>query len=133
MAFDLRIAHVSDLHLTPRDPARLEQADHLAESLRQTRPHVVVVTGDLTDDGWDRQSDLIFARDWLNCLGLPWRAVPGNHDVGNFANQPEGPINQERLASWQEVFAPAPGRVGVRGLGFDGSSKSSLPGAGAKT
>lgn len=107
MSPSFRIAHVSDLHLSPRAPERLKQANQIAKSLKKTRPNVIVVTGDLTDDGWDNQQDLLFARDWLNSLNTPWRAVPGNHDVGNFAQQPEGPITPERVAQWAQVFQPA--------------------------
>jgi|GEM_PF-1453225 len=106
MSLSFRIAHVSDLHLSPREPSRLKQAEKIAKSLTNTHPDFIVVTGDLTDDGWENQSDLAFAKDWLNKLNIPWRAVPGNHDVGNFANQPDGAITAERVERWVEVFQP---------------------------
>lgn len=36
-------------------------------------------------------------------LGIRWRAVPGNHDVGD-ARHARQPVNAERLSAWQRHF-----------------------------
>jgi 3',5'-cyclic AMP phosphodiesterase CpdA len=41
----------------------------------------------------------------MNALGIPWRAVPGNHDVGD-ARHARQPVNAERLAIWRHYFGP---------------------------
>jgi 3',5'-cyclic AMP phosphodiesterase CpdA len=38
-------------------------------------------------------------------LGIRWRAVPGNHDVGD-PRHARQPVNAERLSAWQRHFGP---------------------------
>ncbi|MFI4861737.1 MAG: metallophosphoesterase family protein [Phycisphaerales bacterium JB063] len=99
------VAQVSDLHLSPRVPARQVQAELVIAGINQAKPDLTVVTGDLTDDGWDRPEDLVWAKDWMDeRLDSEWFAVPGNHDVGNFAGAEHGAITAERLRAWQDTF-----------------------------
>jgi 3',5'-cyclic AMP phosphodiesterase CpdA len=72
-------AHVSDLHFGRHDP---RVADALREDLSAQRPAVVVVSGDLTQRA--REAQFVAARAWLDSLGRPWLAVPGNHDIPVF-------------------------------------------------
>lgn len=74
-----RVAHVSDLHFGRTDPAAVEG---LAADLRQQRVHLVVVSGDLTQRARPWQFEE--ARRFLDGLGMPWTAVPGNHDIPLF-------------------------------------------------
>jgi 3',5'-cyclic AMP phosphodiesterase CpdA len=71
-----RIAHLSDLHFGTEVPAVLEQ---LGRSVRAFDPHLVVVTGDLTQRARDRQFQN--ARRFLDTLPSPQLIVPGNHDI----------------------------------------------------
>ncbi len=71
-----RIAHLSDLHFGRTDPAVLLA---LTATLRETKPHVVVVSGDLTQRA--RNREFAAARDYLASLAVPLIVVPGNHDV----------------------------------------------------
>lgn len=87
-----RIVHVSDLHL---EPAGHEQYPGLAGRLERIRgdiaglrPDLVIATGDLTNRGSHRSADFELARQWLDELGAPYLAVPGNHDLG--ANRSRG-------------------------------------------
>jgi 3',5'-cyclic AMP phosphodiesterase CpdA len=70
------IAHISDLHFGSED---LLIAEALRLELTALRPHLVVVSGDLTQRA--RPWQFRAARAWLDSLALPWLAVPGNHDV----------------------------------------------------
>ena len=71
-----RIVHLSDLHFgTDRQELLLPLADHV----RVLGPDLVVVSGDLTQRA--RRGQFAEARTFLDGLGLPWLAVPGNHDV----------------------------------------------------
>jgi 3',5'-cyclic AMP phosphodiesterase CpdA len=70
------IAHISDLHFGRHDPAAV---DALAASLSEHRPHLVVISGDLTQRA--RRLEFIEARTFLDRIAQPKLVVPGNHDV----------------------------------------------------
>lgn len=70
------LAHLSDLHFGRTDPAVLEP---LARTLHALAPHLVVVSGDLTQRA--RAAQFREARAWLDTLPRPQLVVPGNHDV----------------------------------------------------
>ncbi|MEA2626278.1 MAG: hypothetical protein QOD06_2323 [Candidatus Binatota bacterium] len=70
------IAHLSDLHFGRTDPSLLEP---LIESVRRASPHLVAVSGDLTQRA--RSDEFRQAREFLDRLPSPQIVVPGNHDV----------------------------------------------------
>lgn len=73
------IAHLSDVHFGRHDPAAVAA---VLEDVAETRPDLVVISGDLTQRA--RRSQFREARAFLReieALGLRWLAVPGNHDV----------------------------------------------------
>jgi 3',5'-cyclic AMP phosphodiesterase CpdA len=70
------IAQISDLHFGRHDPAAV---DALAASLSEHRPHLVVISGDLTQRA--RRLEFIEARTFLDRIAQPKLVVPGNHDV----------------------------------------------------
>lgn len=71
-----RIVHLSDLHFGCVDEALLQP---LAERVQALAPHLVVVSGDLTQRARSRQFEQ--ARAFLDRLPAPQIVVPGNHDV----------------------------------------------------
>src|SRR5581483_1328230 len=70
------LVHLSDLHFGRVDARLLEP---LARRVRQAAPHVVVVSGDLTQRA--KSAQFREARRFLDTLPQPLLAVPGNHDV----------------------------------------------------
>ncbi|HET7046443.1 MAG TPA: metallophosphoesterase [Gaiellaceae bacterium] len=72
-----RVLHVSDLHFGTHEDRAVERA--LAALLEQARPELVVASGDLTNRG--RASEHERAARFLQGLGPPVLAVPGNHDI----------------------------------------------------
>jgi len=72
----MRIAHLSDLHFGHHDQ---QVADALASDLRSAGIDLLIVSGDFTQVG--NSSEFAEARRWLDQVGLPLLAVPGNHDV----------------------------------------------------
>ena len=70
------LVHLSDIHFGTVDPVVLTP---LIESVRGIAPHVVVVSGDLTQRA--RTSEFVEARAFLDRLPRPQIVVPGNHDV----------------------------------------------------
>lgn len=71
-----RIAHISDLHFGAEDPL---VAEGLLEDLAHPLPHLVVVSGDLTQRA--RKSQFIAARSYLDQIASPQLIIPGNHDI----------------------------------------------------
>lgn len=70
------LVHLSDLHFDHVDARTLEP---LARVIRSLEPHVVVVSGDLTQRARPRQ--FREARAFLDTLPSPQIVVPGNHDI----------------------------------------------------
>jgi len=73
------LAHLSDLHFGRHDPTI---ASALLESLNVSRPHLVVISGDLTQRA--RRSQFLAARKFLDQIQAPKLIVPGNHDIPLF-------------------------------------------------
>jgi 3',5'-cyclic AMP phosphodiesterase CpdA len=72
-----RILHVSDLHTGTREAPEVVAA--LARLAAETRPDLVVASGDLTNR--NRRGQHERAHQLLGSLGAPVLAVPGNHDL----------------------------------------------------
>jgi 3',5'-cyclic AMP phosphodiesterase CpdA len=70
------LVHLSDLHFGRVDPQLLVP---LAGRVRQAAPHLVVVSGDLTQRA--KSAQFREARRFLDTLPAPLLVVPGNHDV----------------------------------------------------
>jgi len=103
----VRIAQISDTHLSPGKPYFGDNFETVAAALRDSRPDLVINTGDLALDGADHEDDLTTAKAAHEALGLDWHALPGNHDVGD---HPEVAMRQsanaERLARYRRVMGP---------------------------
>jgi 3',5'-cyclic AMP phosphodiesterase CpdA len=70
------IVHLSDIHFGKVDYAIVER---LKEKIEDISPHLVIVSGDLTQRA--RSHQFIEAREFLDSLPKPQIVVPGNHDV----------------------------------------------------
>lgn len=71
-----RILHLSDLHFG-RD--RAELLEPLVTLETELKPDLVAVSGDFTQRA--RRREFMTAARFLERLGAPWIAVPGNHDI----------------------------------------------------
>jgi 3',5'-cyclic AMP phosphodiesterase CpdA len=99
------IAQVSDTHLSDAKPFWVENFRRFGAHLRASKPDLVVNTGDVSVNGADLIEDLEAARRLHDEIGLPWRAIPGNHDIGdNREIAKKQPYDDERRARWQTVF-----------------------------
>lgn len=74
-----RIVHLTDLHF---GQDRADLAGPMARAVRALAPDLVVAGGDLTHRA--RADQFARARAWLDGLGAPVLAVPGNHDMPLF-------------------------------------------------
>jgi 3',5'-cyclic AMP phosphodiesterase CpdA len=99
----MRIVQISDTHLSPGKTHFADNWAPLAAWIALQRPDLVIHTGDVTVDGAGSEEDLAYSAWLLHGLGIHWRAVPGNHDVGD-ARHARQPVNPERLAMWRRHF-----------------------------
>lgn len=85
------VAHVSDLHLNGTAP-RLRRAERVADYLRALSPgpDVVLVTGDVADDGLPAE----YAEAAAVLDGLDPLVVPGNHDDRDALTAVFGPADR---------------------------------------
>jgi len=75
---ELRIMHISDLHF---GAAHFDKREHLLRSVRQLKPHLILVSGDIVDR--PRPDYFRDAKEYLNQLADLSRYLllcPGNHD-----------------------------------------------------
>ena len=99
----MRVIQISDTHLSPVKTHFLDNWPPLARWIAEQRPDLVIHTGDVTVDGAGVEEDLRHAAGLMCELGLPFRAVPGNHDVGDPGHRHQ-PIDAERLRRWRTHF-----------------------------
>jgi 3',5'-cyclic-AMP phosphodiesterase len=77
----VKIAHISDLHFSSSLFVQ-KWADNVAKRIEEERPDLLVVTGDLTTEGYIPEFEL--AKSFLDRLETKDRLiVPGNHDARN--------------------------------------------------
>jgi len=100
-----RVIQISDTHLSPHKSHFTDNWSPVAEWMTAQRPDLVVHTGDLTIDGAGSDTDLKYCAGLLRELGVRFRAVPGNHDVGDAGHRHQ-PVNAERIARWERHFGP---------------------------
>ena len=101
----MRIIQISDTHLSPGKVHFADNWAPLAGWIVEQRPDLVIHTGDVTGDGADVEADLHHAAELMRNLGVRFRAVPGNHDVGDAGNDRQ-PVGEERLRRWRTHFGP---------------------------
>jgi 3',5'-cyclic AMP phosphodiesterase CpdA len=101
----MRVIQISDTHLSGSKPHFADNWPPLAAWIAARQPDLVIHTGDITVDGADNETELADAAQLINGLGMRWRAVPGNHDVGD-AGHARQPVNAERLAAWRRHLGP---------------------------
>jgi 3',5'-cyclic AMP phosphodiesterase CpdA len=100
-----RIIQITDTHLSPTKSHFSDNWPPLAAWITAQRPDLVVHTGDVTVDGADSDEDLKHCAELMRGLGVPFRALPGNHDVGD-SNHKHQPVDPRRLERWRRYFGP---------------------------
>ena len=93
---------ISDLHLDPMDEAACRRFDHVANAVTDAKPDLIVVSGDLTADGF-LYDQFEYARSRLDALGPPLLIIPGNHDVGDKPGE-KNELKPEYLQRWNATF-----------------------------
>ncbi len=78
---DTRIAHISDIHITSSYFVE-EWGERVIDILNESGLDIVIVTGDLTDDGYPHEHDR--AKEYIDRIEIENKIVlPGNHDARN--------------------------------------------------
>lgn len=98
-----KVVQISDTHISETKPHFADNWPLLAAWVRQQSPDLVIHTGDVTVDGAGQERELEHCAGLLDGLGVPWLAVPGNHDVGD-AKNPHQPVNAERIGRWNRHY-----------------------------
>jgi 3',5'-cyclic-AMP phosphodiesterase len=129
----VRLAQISDTHLSPSRPFFHDNFDRIAEHLRAGAPDIIVNTGDLSLDGADHDADLAEAVARHRELGAETYLLPGNHDVGDHPDVARRqPATAERLARYRRIAGEDRWRIDIPGWRLVGLNAltlgSGLPG-----
>lgn len=102
----LTILQVSDTHLSPSHAYFQDNWDAFVDCVAEEKPDFVFVTGDMCFNGPVNPGDLAYARGQMDRLPVPWRAIPGNHDIGD--TPPDAklkhPMNAGSRAAYRKHF-----------------------------
>lgn len=103
-----RMIQVSDAHLSARRAYGVANFEAVVAAANAAAPDLVVASGDLALDDVDDDADRLFARSCLDRLSAPWRALPGNHDVGDTLPEPwmDQVVTADRRLAWVEAWGP---------------------------
>ena len=101
----MRIIQISDTHLSPGKAHFTDNWAPLARWIADQHPDLVIHTGDVTVDGAGVEEDMRYSAELLRALSVRFRAVPGNHDVGDAGHRSQ-PVSDERLRRWRTYFGP---------------------------
>lgn len=115
----MRILHISDLHVETEPerayPGVNASLERDREILQRTAADLMIVSGDLTTHGSANPAPLKLARSWVDSIGIPYLAIPGNHDLG--PEKERGLRNPEQEAyddrpfartNYGQIFGPDP-------------------------
>lgn len=103
----IRIWQVSDTHLSAERPFFQPNWGVFARLVEIGRPDLVVHAGDLALEAPERPGDLDRGHAALSGLPCEWRAIPGNHDIGDNAapgHVPKREVSAPLLRAWHERF-----------------------------
>jgi hypothetical protein len=101
-----RVILVSDTHLSASAPQAQANWDAVVSYVGGCAPDLVIHLGDLSLDGAGNAADLRHGRTQLDRLPAPWRAVPGNHDIGDnpWPGAPAGiAVDAGRHQRWLDI------------------------------
>jgi predicted phosphodiesterase len=104
-----RVILVSDTHLSASAPRAQSNWDAVLRYVGAAGPDLVIHLGDLSQDGAHGAADLHYGRAQLDRLPVPWRSVPGNHDIGDnpWPGAPEGIlVDASRQQRWLDIVGP---------------------------
>jgi 3',5'-cyclic-AMP phosphodiesterase len=103
----VRIAHISDLHVSPEKPHFNANLATLFDELGRSRPDILLNTGDLGLYGEKDNGDLAFAKAAHQASGITFHITPGNHDIGEHPAIPKRVhVDEASLARYRAKIGP---------------------------
>jgi 3',5'-cyclic AMP phosphodiesterase CpdA len=119
-----RLTQITDTHLSRRHLPYTENFHQVCAHVGDTRPDLVVNSGDLGFDAFNNPDDLEFARAQHASLPVPCRFIPGNHDIGDnltiVGEPPAEPASAARLKAYCALFGEDRWRFDAAGWSFIG-------------
>ncbi len=105
-----KITQISDTHLSRRRPYFVKNWQAAERHINETKPDLVIHTGDVSLDGAGFSDDMAYSLDCMQSLGVPWLILPGNHDMGEApcgSSQADvQPADDARRRLWLDTFGP---------------------------
>ena len=101
------VIQVSDTHLSGERPYFAANFAHVGDYAAASGCDLVINTGDIALDGVERGDDLRFARARHDAMGVAYRAIPGNHDLGDNpveGHAPRQPITSGQREAYRAIF-----------------------------
>src|SRR5690349_14081650 len=121
---EFRLTQISDTHLARRLTKLTDNFAKVADYIDETRPDLVINSGDLAFDAPTQADDLEFARGLHDTLPVAGRYLPGNHDIGDNPTQvgpvPSQPVNEKARQAFISVFGDDRWRFEAAGWCFVG-------------
>jgi 3',5'-cyclic AMP phosphodiesterase CpdA len=105
---DFRLVHVSDTHLSRTHGYFDVNWAAFRQAMEASPPDMLIHGGDISFNGPSAPLDLAYAAEEIAALGLPWHAIPGNHDIGEAPDYSRlnQPINRGRIDAWRTHVGP---------------------------
>src|SRR5947199_1987019 len=104
---EFRLTQISDPHLSRNQPKLAENFHRVSDYIAETRPDLVVNSGDMTFDGPSNPDDFPFAKVLHAALPVECRFIPGNHDIGDNPTAVGAPPKQPVTPASCEAFLSA--------------------------
>jgi 3',5'-cyclic AMP phosphodiesterase CpdA len=105
---EFRLTQISDTHLGRRFPGLIANFRRVSAHIDETRPDLVINTGDVAFDGPGGPDDVAFAKDLHAALPVACRYLPGNHDIGDnptaLGPAPEPPVTEAHRRQFCEMI-----------------------------
>jgi 3',5'-cyclic AMP phosphodiesterase CpdA len=121
---EFRLAQISDTHLARRLSRLTANFDEVSSYIDDSRPDLVINSGDIAFDGPGSPDDLQFARMLHDALPVPVRYLPGNHDIGDNPTQagptPSQPVTERDRQAFIAAFGDDRWRFEAAGWCFIG-------------
>ena len=104
------ILFLADPHLGRDMPGHQASFEEVLRRAALKEPSLVVVLGDVTQDGKVKPEYFPYARDQIARFGVPVMCIPGNHEEGYNAHRTtwDPRVQHEFLGRFEQFFNPVP-------------------------